>query len=91
MEAGKQIEASPGNFGQRSAASEHEDREAIEETGRGDRKVGADAAGTAMALRGEHDVRLASTSEDLGRGIDRQICQLGWETVNIRGVVEAER
>jgi hypothetical protein len=40
---------------------EHEDREAIEETGRGDRKVGADEAGTAMALRGEHDARSAST------------------------------
>ena len=30
------------------AASEHKDREEIEETGRGDRKVGADEAGTAM-------------------------------------------
>ena len=36
------------------AASEHEDSEAIEETGRGDRKVGADEAGTAISLRGEH-------------------------------------
>ena len=49
---------------QQWAASEHEDREAIEETGRGDRKVGADEAGTAMALRGEHDARSASTEED---------------------------
>ena len=43
---------------------EHDDREAIEETGRGDRKVGADEAGTAMALRGEHDARSASTQEE---------------------------
>jgi hypothetical protein len=48
-------------MGEQSAASKHEDREAIEETGRGDRKVGVDEAGTAMALRGEHDARSAST------------------------------
>ena len=59
VKAGKRIEAS--EMGEQSAASKHEDREAIEETGRGDRKVGVDEAGTAMALRGEHDARSAST------------------------------
>ena len=48
--------------GQRSAVSEHEDRKALgEETGGGEERVGADEAGTAMALRGEHDARSAST------------------------------
>ena len=51
-------------FGQRSAVSEHEGRKAGEETGRGDGRVGADEAGTAMALRGEHDARSASTQEE---------------------------
>ena len=53
-------------FGQQSAVSEHEDRKAGEETGRGDGRVGADEAGTAMALRGEHDARSASTQEEGG-------------------------
>ena len=35
-----------------------------EETGRGDGRVGADEAGTAMALRGEHEARSASTQEE---------------------------
>ena len=51
-------------FGQRSAASEHEDRKAGEEKGGGEERVGADEAGTAMALRGEHDARSASTQEE---------------------------
>ena len=50
--------------GQRSAVSEHEDRKAAEETGRGDGRVGAEGAGTAMALRGEHDARSASTQDE---------------------------
>ena len=51
-------------FGRRSAVSEHEDRKAGEETGRGDGRVGAEEVGTAMALRGEHDARSASTQEE---------------------------
>ena len=36
-------------------------------TVRGEWRVGADDAGTAMALRGEHDTRLASTQEEWRR------------------------
>ena len=46
------------------AVSEHEDRKAMEETVRGEGRVGADEAGTAMALRGEHNARSASTQEE---------------------------
>ena len=51
-------------FGRRSAVSEHEDRNAAEETGRGDGRVGAEEAGTAMTLRVEHDARSVSTQEE---------------------------
>ena len=46
------------------AVSKHEDRKAGEKPGRGDGRVGADEVGTAMALRGEHNARSASTQEE---------------------------
>ena len=61
------MDGGSGKFGQRLAVSEHEDRKAMEETVRGEGRVGADEAGTAMALRGEHDDRLASTQEEWRR------------------------
>ena len=39
----------------------------MEETVRGEGRVEADEAGTAMALQGEHDARLASTQEEWRR------------------------
>ena len=59
--------------GRLSAVSEHEDnktaekksgRRTAEETGRGDGRMEADEAGTAMTLRGEHDARSASTQKE---------------------------
>ena len=63
MDAERRMEAAE-KHGQRSAVSEHEDRKAMEETVRGEGRVEADEAGTAMALRGEHDARLAITHEE---------------------------
>ena len=50
--------------GRRAAVSEHEDRRTAEETGRGDGRMKADEAGTAMAQRGELNARSASAQEE---------------------------
>ena len=42
--------------------TERQGRRQAEEPG--DRRVGADEAGTAMTLRGEHEARSASTQEE---------------------------